>query len=339
MLLILPGEVSELKNRILVTGAAGFIGSWVLSNLRKNGFNAVGIDNYSNYYHPSLKRHRVEVLGIQDVVSDLDIEDYDPLAKTIQDFQPDTVINLAAQGGVRASKTDPFPYITSNQLGFVNVLKICEEFGVKKLIYASSSSVYGDLDSVPFSEGAKLPGPKSLYAASKISNELVAKHFPGETTQRIGLRLFTVYGPMGRPDMAVFRIMAAGLLHKPFKLTASLDVTRDFTYVEDVCTNINELINDSSKLEFHDILNIAGSSPRTLAELFMILDDLGISPTVEIAESDSLDSKLTHGSTQKLETFGYRVPTTTLEEGVEKTLTWLSNVDSDAVKSWYEFSK
>lgn len=331
--------MSELKNRILVTGAAGFIGSWVLSNLHKSGFNAIGIDNYSSYYHPSLKKLRVEVLGIQDVVSDLDIEDYDLLAKAIQDFQPDIIINLAAQGGVRASKTDPYPYITSNQLGFVNVLKLCEEFGVKKLIYASSSSVYGDLDSVPFTEDAKLPGPKSLYAASKMSNELVAKHFPGQTTQRIGLRLFTVYGPMGRPDMAVFRIMAAGLLNKPFMLTANLEVARDFTYVEDVCTTIGELIHDSSKLKISDILNIAGSSPRTLAELFTILGNLGVSPTVEIGESDSLDSKLTHGSTEKLKASGYRVPTTTLEDGVAKTLSWLSNVNPDLVTSWYEFSK
>ena len=332
------GEVAKLKNRILVTGAAGFIGSWVLHDLSTSGFTAIGIDNFSNYYHPSLKRHRIEFLGIRDLVSDIDIENYDLLSNLIQDFQPDAVINLAAQGGVRASKADPYPYITSNQLGFVNVLKACEEFRVGKLIYASSSSVYGDIESVPFSETAKLPAPKSLYAASKLSNELVAKHFPGEATQRIGLRLFTVYGPMGRPDMAVFRILAAGLLKRPFKLTASLDVARDFTYIADVCTVIKELVTESSGLNRSDILNIAGCNPHTLENLFAILSNLEISPEVETAEIDVLDSKLTHGSNRKLESLGYPVPKTTLEKGVERTLEWLSNINLDTVKLWYEFN-
>ena len=142
--------MAESKSRILVTGAAGFIGSWVLSKLHKAGITAIGIDNYSNYYNSSLKKYRVKFLGIKNLVSDIDIGNYNLLEQTLREFQPDTIINLAAQGGVRASKTDPYPYITSNQLGFVNLLKLCEELKVKKLIYASSSSVYGDLDCFVF---------------------------------------------------------------------------------------------------------------------------------------------------------------------------------------------
>jgi UDP-glucuronate 4-epimerase len=318
--------VKEKIKRILITGAAGFIGGSVISRLSNNGFMVQGIDSFSTYYNPKIKQHHITSLGIKSKVDELDICDLDALRKVYERFQPQIVIHLAAQGGVRASQTDPAPYIQTNQMGFHNLLVLNSEFSVLDFIYASSSSVYGEGLPSPFHEDMTIPGPKSLYAASKVANELMAEHFPYDSSQhRIGLRFFTVYGPWGRPDMAVSRLLASGYKKRPFVLTANLDLVRDFTYVEDVVDVVEDLVNsDLKSFGHHTLLNVAGDSPRSMDELIGICSNLNIPVKIEIGKVNSLDVATTHGSSSKLRTLGFRIPQTSLEVGVRKTANWMA---------------
>jgi UDP-glucuronate 4-epimerase len=325
-----------MKQRALITGGAGFIGTRLIRDLIDANVEVLGVDSYSDYYAPSMKRARVKDLKIGPYLREGNIEDRSFVAQLISEFSPTVVVNLAAQGGVRASKTNPRPYITTNQLGFVNILEECEKRRVPKLIYASSSSVYGDGLTPPFNERQALPSPKSLYAASKISNELVAHHYPNVNTQRVGLRLFTVYGPMGRPDMAVFRILASSILKKPFHLTANLEVARDFTYIDDVSRVIKQVVEEASSLQPNEILNVAGSNPRTLGEMFKVFNQMGIHVEINRGEADVLDSKITHGSSEILAKYGYSIPTTNLETGLERTWNWFNSCDINQIREWYE---
>lgn len=326
-----------MKTRVLITGAAGFIGAKVTFDLISKGFEVLGVDSFSEYYSPDYKKYRMNYFEIDKLVRTLDISDQDTVSALFNEFRPNIVINLAAQGGVRASKIDPRPYINTNQLGFINLIECAEEFGVEKFIYASSSSVYGDGLTPPFPESAKLPEPKSLYAASKISNELVAQYLPSRGTQRIGLRFFTVYGPLGRPDMAVYRLLASSLLGEPFSLTADLETSRDFTYVDDVSININELVN-STQSELPRILNVAGSRPYSLNNVLEILDSASIKIKIQRNESDPLDSKITHGSTELLSKYNFTIPQTTLSDGLHSTWQWMQSCDLNKIRSWYEYS-
>ena len=225
--------------RIIVTGSAGFIGGNLTSCLLNSDHEVIGIDNYSDYYSKDMKNERVKHLNLGNNLIKADISNVSEIMPIFESFQPDIVINLAAQGGVRASKNNPLPYLQSNQIGFLNIIEACKRYKVRKLIFASSSSVYGDSKKFPLSEDDELITPKSIYALSKISNELIAKHYPTNQLQIFGLRFFTVYGPWGRPDMAVFRLIAAGLMERPFKLTANIELKRDFTFVDDVSDQLD----------------------------------------------------------------------------------------------------
>ncbi len=316
----------EKIERILITGAAGFIGGSVTSRLSSSGFIVLGIDSFSTYYNPKIKQHHISTLGIESKVEKLDICDLDSLRELYDRFQPQIVIHLAAQGGVRASQTDPAPYIQTNQMGFHNLLLLNSEFNVLDFIYASSSSVYGEGLPAPFYEDMTIPGPKSLYAASKVANELMAEHFPYHSRHhRIGLRFFTVYGPWGRPDMAVSRLLASGYKKRHFVLTANLDLVRDFTYVEDVVDVVEDLVrSDLKSFDHHTLLNVAGDSPRSMDELIRICSNLNIPVRIEIGEVNSLDVATTHGSSSKLHTLGIRIPKTSLEVGIRKTADWMA---------------
>lgn len=311
--------------RILVTGAAGFIGASVTSRLLKSGFEVQGVDNFSKYYDPIIKRHHTTNLGIESKIVEVDICDLHDLRMVYKTFKPQLVIHLAAQGGVRASQMDPAPYIQTNQMGFYNLLLLNKEFKVLNFVYASSSSVYGDGLLAPFHEDMSIPGPKSLYAASKVANELMAEHFPGDSNhRRVGLRFFTVYGPWGRPDMAVSRLLASGLKEKPFILTANLDLVRDFTYVEDVVDVVEDLTNsDLQTFERHTLLNVAGEAPRSMEELIGICSNLDVPIKIEYGEINTLDVATTHGSSAKLIRLGIRIPRTSLELGISKTAAWM----------------
>ncbi len=322
--------------KILVTGAAGFIGGNLLSSLKSNGIEAIGIDNFSPYYSVGMKRSHMKISGLESQVLDIDICNREALFSLFRDFQPTHVVHLAAQGGVRASKTDPIPYLLSNQIGFLNVLNISESFGVSKFLYASSSSVYGDLSKAPFSENQNLSAPKSLYALSKLSNELISTHLPANNTERIGFRFFTVYGPWGRPDMAVFRLLASSLLGEKFRLTANKDVVRDFTYVSDVINVLlASLLSDQGGTQ-NSILNISAGNPFTLDQLFKILEELEISVEVEEASSDPLDVKLTHGSVAKLQALELPVPLTHLRDGISETWNWTKTIPIEQLRVWFD---
>jgi UDP-glucuronate 4-epimerase len=179
--------------RILVTGAAGFIGGHVSKLLTEFDHEVIGFDNFSPYYSPGMKKAHLSS-NTSFPIEEIDISNRDLVFQRISDISPDCVIHLAAQGGVRASKTNPMPYITANQIGFLNVLQASEKVGVGKFIYASSSSVYGEGLEAPFRENSILPAPKSLYALSKLSNENIAKNLPSSGAERIGLRFFTCMG-------------------------------------------------------------------------------------------------------------------------------------------------
>ncbi len=319
--------------RILVTGAGGFIGGSVLSRLASIFPSTFALDNFTDYYDARLKRHHVQNLGLEEKVANIDICDFPALEVIYSEFCPDVVVHLAAQGGVRASQINPEPYIQTNQMGFLNLLELNNKFGVKKFIYASSSSVYGEGLPTPFKEDLYLPSPKSLYAASKVANEIMAEHFPQpKEHSRIGLRFFTVYGPWGRPDMAVSRLLASGYKKRPFVLTANLNLVRDFTYVEDVTDVIEDLIRvDVNGGTPHVILNVAGEAPRTMGELIQICQDSGVPIDITVGESNSLDVSLTHGSSEKLASMGIRTPKTKLELGIGKTAEWMSNASKSGL--------
>jgi UDP-glucuronate 4-epimerase len=323
--------------KVLVTGAAGFIGGHVSSYLTSLGHEVIGFDNFSPYYSPSMKRaHLSNIPRFQ--LEEVDISDQELVFQRLREISPDHVIHLAAQGGVRASRTSPLPYLATNQIGFLNILQASENVGVEKFIYASSSSVYGEGLVAPFKEDSVLPAPKSLYALSKLSNENIARNLPFRNTQRIGLRFFTVYGPWGRPDMAVFRLLASSLLGKDFVLTADLEVKRDFTYVSDVATTINSLLETTKPLQ-SEIFNVAGSHPYTLSQLFTLLENHKMLPKIVRSSADLMDVKLTHGSIAKLNDFSLSIPDTTLDQGILETWQWIQSVSSNDLRDWFEYSK
>ncbi len=325
--------------KVIISGAAGFIGGNLMQSLLKKNIECLGIDSFTDYYALGMKIKRVEELKIKDFIVNNSICDSTFVSDIFKEFEPTHVIHLAAQGGVRASKHNPLPYIESNQLGFLNILKASEHFRVKKFIYASSSSVYGEGSEAPFQESTNIFAPKSLYALSKLSNELIAKHLPLGQTQRIGLRLFTVYGPWGRPDMAIFRLLASAILEQPFDFTGNLSLVRDFTYVEDVVAVILELLNLSSPGIEPEIYNVAGGRPYSFFDLFNILEQMNIMVRLREREQDSLDVQLTHGSTEKLRRAGLSVPNTSLEIGLQKTWDWMQNQDKSQLRAWFDYSK
>jgi UDP-glucuronate 4-epimerase len=321
--------------RVLITGAAGFIGANLMSHLNGLGFRTHGVDSFSDYYAVSMKESRIKNLSVSSDISRIDICDSSAVNKIVDQFQPDQIIHLAAQGGVRASQTNPAPYLLSNQIGFLNMLRISEQATKLPFIYASSSSVYGDSLRAPLSEGQELGEPKSLYALSKLSNELIAKYLPGNGVSRIGLRLFTVYGPWGRPDMAMFRLLASKKLDTSFKLTADLSIKRDFTFVDDVANYIVSLLNQKDFNSSHEIFNVGGGKPYTLGELFDVLKNSGYLPKIEVLAPSELDVRITNASIAKSENHNLQVPETSLIDGVRETISWIEQSRHEDVLEWY----
>ena len=230
--------------KVLVTGAAGFIGSHLTNNLLSLGYSVIGIDNLNDYYDVSLKEDRLKRITNENFTFyQMDLEDTETLVNVVENGKPDIVVNLAAQAGVRYSMENPRACIDSNVVGFINVLEACRHFPVKHLIYASSSSVYGANTSLPFSVHDNTEHPLSLYAATKKANELMAHTYSSlYNIPTTGLRFFTVYGPWGRPDMAMFMFTKNILEGKPINVFNNGDMMRDFTYVDDIVEAITRLI-------------------------------------------------------------------------------------------------
>jgi UDP-glucuronate 4-epimerase len=326
---------------ILVTGAAGFIGFHVAQRHLKEGRAVVGLDNLNDYYDPNLKLARLEQLksipGFQFVRADL--ADADALAAIFREGRFEVVVHFAAQAGVRYSLVNPQSYVQSNLVGFANLLEMCRHHGTRHLIYASSSSVYGASQNLPFSVHQNVDHPLSLYAATKKSNELLAhaySHLFGLPTT--GLRFFTVYGPWGRPDMAYFLFTRAMLEGKPIKVFNHGQMKRDFTYIDDVVDGVFRLTDHlpvpdprwSAKLPDpgtstapYRLYNIGNNKSVPLMHLIAVLEQcLGIEAKKEFLPMQPGDVPETYADIDDLaREVGFR-PRVGIEQGVAKFVEW-----------------
>jgi UDP-glucuronate 4-epimerase len=342
--------------RVLITGTAGFIGFHLANKLVEQGFDVTGLDVINDYYDIDLKYGRLRQAGISRseilynelVASDqfdnyhfiqLKLEDRDGLHKLFAGQKFEVVVNLAAQAGVRYSLTNPEAYVDCNITGFLNVLEACRHQPVENLIYASSSSVYGLNKKMPFSVRSNVDHPVSLYAASKKSNELMAhtySHLFGIPT--IGLRFFTVYGPWGRPDMALFLFTKAILEGKPIQVFNHGNMERDFTYIDDIVGGIEKMIlqppqpdkewdptipDPSGSSAPYKIHNIGNSSPVKLTDFIAALEKaLGKKARMEMMPIQPGDVEKTWADVTSLKTeYGYN-PGTAVELGIERFVNW-----------------
>ena len=312
--------------KILITGFAGFIGFHTAREFLRRGWNVVGIDNFCDYYDVQLKRDRAAMLnGIPEFSArELDICDLEGLRGAFAAEKPGVVLNLAAQPGVRYCIDHPFVYQKTNIEGFLNVLECCRHAAkVPKLVFASSSSVYGGNKKMPFEESDKVDNPVSLYAATKKANELMAhtySHLYG--MQTIGLRFFTVYGAWYRPDMAL-SLFADAMLHgRPIKVFNHGDMLRDFTYVDDIVDGIVRVV-ESGALPRYDIFNIGNHRSEKLLDVINVLaDSLGVKPKMEMLPMQPGDVYATYASIEKLnKAVGYE-PKTTIREGIPVFAKW-----------------
>jgi|688.fasta_scaffold534676_1 UDP-glucuronate 4-epimerase len=311
----------KLSVRILVTGAAGSIGAATFHSLKPN-HELLGIDNFNDYYSPIYKNERIKFFNLTSLIKDINICEIRELSKLFSEFKPEVVIHLAARPGVRANFNNLNNYIYNNIVGFDNLAKLSIGFNVSKFIFASSSSVYTSNNKTPFTEDDVLYYPKSFYAITKQSNEMMAQYFASEQTKFLGMRFFTVYGPWGRPDMAVLQFLGKSIKGIKPKFTSELTIQRDFTFIDDVTRIIGESIN----IDFpnnYEVINVGGSSPRTMSDLIKILENLGLHLEFDTHPASNEDIKYTHASVNKLKNMGFTVPDTTLEVGVRKTYEWL----------------
>lgn len=329
--------------KILVTGAAGFIGYHLCEQLLRIGHSVIGLDNINDYYDTSLKFNRLRQLGISECIENvlqqsskypdfsfikLDLSDRENLPQIFEKENFDAVCNLAAQAGVRYSLEKPFTYIDSNITGFMNILEACRNFNVKKLVYASSSSVYGLNDKVPFSTTDNVDKPISLYAASKKANELMAhtySHLFGIET--IGLRFFTVYGPWGRPDMAMFLFTDAILNDKPIKVFNDGNLSRDFTYIDDIVKGVvSTLLENDGDGQLCKLYNIGNSQPVKLTDFISEIENvIGKTAKKEMLPMQPGDVERTWADVSDLEKdFGYK-PQTPISTGIRNFVEWYRN--------------
>ncbi|MBP5640385.1 MAG: NAD-dependent epimerase/dehydratase family protein [Victivallales bacterium] len=312
--------------KILITGTAGFIGYHAAKEFLSRGWDVVGIDNFNDYYDVSLKRKREEMLqnsaGYKGL--ELDICDLEGMKAVFAEENPDVVLHLAAQPGVRYSITHPFVYQKTNVEGFLNVLECCRNARkVPKLVYASSSSVYGGNTKMPFEESDRVDTPVSLYAATKKANELMAYTYSRlYKMQTIGLRFFTVYGPWYRPDMALSLFADAMLHDRPIKVFNNGDMLRDFTFVNDIVNGIVLVVN-ADNLPLCDIYNIGNHRSEKLLDVIDTLADaLQIKPKMEMLPMQAGDVYATYASIDKLRmAVGYE-PTTSIKEGIPVFAKW-----------------
>jgi len=313
---------------ILVTGVAGFIGNAVATQLLQRGDKVVGLDNMNSYYSVELKEARLKRLNPDSMVYRIDICDKEKLAEVFKDNKIDAVVHLAAQAGVRYSLENPKAYIDSNIIGTLNIFECCKDFGVKRIVFASSSSVYGDNAKIPFSTEDRTDSPVSLYAATKKSCELMAhtySHLFGLNI--IGLRYFTVYGPWGRPDMAPMLFAKNILEGKPIKVFNNGNMKRDFTYIDDIVNGtiavLDCLNHDTQDSGINRIFNIGRGEPVDLMRFIEILEqELGKTAIKEFLPMQAGDVPITWADTSALEkATGYH-PKISLETGIENFAKW-----------------
>ena len=312
--------------KILVTGAAGFIGSKLMAELVKRGDDVVGIDNFNDYYDVRLKYGRLKEFGLN--VLKMDLADKASLDALFEKEHFDKVVNLAAQAGVRYSITNPYAYLQSNLVGFLNILEACRNFGVGHLVYASSSSVYGLNARVPYSEADKVDSPVSLYAATKKSNELMAHAYCKlYGISMTGLRFFTVYGPWGRPDMSPMLFASAICRGEAIKVFNGGDMIRDFTYIDDIVEGTVRCIDrepapDNNGLRYR-VYNIGCSHPVKLMDFISEIEHaMGCEAKKVFLPMQPGDVYQTNADTSLLEAeVGYK-PHVRLHEGIAEFAKW-----------------
>ncbi len=358
---LLP-EIRTVKRndmKILVTGAAGFIGYFVSQKLLANGHTVIGLDNINDYYDVNLKYARLQELGINREKAEIfgqlhpstlykdsftfvrmNLEDREALPDLFKAEQFEVVCNLAAQAGVRYSLENPETYIDSNIVGFLNILECCRRHGIKHLIYASSSSVYGLNTKVPFETTDRVDYPISLYAASKKSNELMAytySHLYGFATT--GLRFFTVYGPWGRPDMAMFLFTDAILKGNPIKVFNEGKMERDFTYIDDIVEGVARIVekdpkNRAASKETYKVYNIGNNNSVKLLDFIDTIERLlGIPAQRQLLPMQPGDVEKTWANVDELiKDYGYR-PNTSIQKGVSSFINWYKEYYKESVGS------
>tara|TARA_B100000287_G_C20661126_1_gene790180 strand:+ start:1096 stop:2124 length:1029 start_codon:yes stop_codon:yes gene_type:complete len=331
---------------ILITGASGFIGFHLALRLIKDRELIVGFDNFNDYYDPKLKEARYKILDQTAKNNNVDfemirnnLEDYKAVEEAFKKFKPKVVIHLAAQAGVRYSLINPSSYIQSNLVGFGNILECCRKHQINNLIYASSSSVYGGNTNMPFSEKQSVDHPISLYAASKKANELMAHSYSHlYNIPSIGLRFFTVYGPWGRPDMALFLFTKSILEGKTIKIFGEGEMYRDFTYIEDIIESMMILIkkpaipdknfdpsypDPSSSFAPHKIFNIGNSNPVKLLDFVNNIEIcLNRKAKKEFLPIQPGEVISTFSDTSSLESWTNFRPQTPVSIGVKNFIDW-----------------
>ena len=311
------------EQKILVTGAAGFIGFHLCKSLLDDDYEILGIDNLNDYYDPNLKLARLDQLKPYGnfTFEKVDIADRDSLTQSFQSFNPNKVVNLAAQAGVRYSIENPYAYMNSNLVGFLNIIELCRHNKVEGLIYASSSSVYGGNTKIPFSEGDRVDNPISLYAATKKANELIANTYSHlYDLHTTGLRYFTVYGPWGRPDMAMFLFTDKILHDKPIQVFNHGNMKRDFTYIDDIISGTRSAINKKYKCE---VFNLGNHRSEELMDVVSLIEEkLGKKAEIKFLPMQPGDVPESFADIDKsLEMLGYK-PTTNVDVGIQKFVEW-----------------
>ncbi|MEE2566439.1 NAD-dependent epimerase/dehydratase family protein [Hyphobacterium marinum] len=316
--------------KIFLTGAAGFIGSHATRALLDRGHEVLGVDNLNAYYDPALKRARLDRLEGQDGFrfAEQDIADADAIRTMVAEFRPQRIVHLAAQAGVRYSLENPMAYVQSNLVGHVSVLEAARHCdSVEHLVYASSSSVYGERDDAPFGEDDPVNAPVSLYAATKRADELISATYSRlYDIPQTGLRFFTVYGPWGRPDMAYWSFTDAILRGQPIRLFNEGRMERDFTFIDDVIETAMRIVDDTPSAGSHRVYNIGGSDPRPLAEFITALEAAcGRKAITELAPMQAGDVTRTAADVTRIKAdYGY-APSTRIEDGLSRFVSWYRN--------------
>jgi UDP-glucuronate 4-epimerase len=309
--------------KILVTGAAGFIGFHLCKSLLEDGYVVLGIDNINDYYDPTLKLARLEQLKPYKnfKFEKVDIADRESITKSFQAFKPNKVVNLAAQAGVRYSIENPYAYMNSNLVGFLNIIELCRHNEVEGLIYASSSSVYGGNIKIPFSVEDQVDNPISLYGATKRANELIARSYSRlYDLHTTGLRYFTVYGPWGRPDMAMFIFTKKILADEPIPVFNKGNMKRDFTYIDDIITGTRSAIDKNHKCE---VFNLGNHRSEQLMDMIALIEkELGKKAIINFQPMQPGDVKETYADIDhSIKKLNFS-PQTSIEVGISKFIHW-----------------